>query len=172
MGKIHILKKSKMNKNKTNRINIDVKLHFSGEIDFESFLDGFWQVFGRPKSSIFVMFLIFFRSANLNAVWKDKKSKKWSSRWPRPVPGVYQPSGPTPQGRGRGGIMSYVNMRICPDPPLNALRPRASADLQSFGPSMHLLVGARALVHSYDERSFTRALVRTRTRPFECACDH
>ena len=26
--------------------------------------------------------------------------------------------------------MSYVNMRICPDPPLNALRPRASADFK------------------------------------------
>ena len=109
-----------------------MNVKFSGEIDFESFLDGFWQGFGRPKSSIFVTFLKFFRSTNLNAILKGKKSKKWSSRWPRTVPSVYQPSGPTPQGRGRGGIMSYVNMRICPDPPLNALRPRASADFNQF----------------------------------------
>ena len=39
-----------------------------------SILEGFWEGFGRPKSSIFALFSQFFRCKILNATWKGKKS--------------------------------------------------------------------------------------------------
>ena len=72
---MHIFKKSKTKKqNKSNKHRCQTA--FSGEINFESFLDGSWQGFGRPKSSIFVMFVAFFRRTNLNVIWKGKKFEK------------------------------------------------------------------------------------------------
>ena len=88
---------------------------------------GFGRVLGEYREAKIIdfrVFFMFFRSKNLNANWKGKKPKKWTSRRPRAVQTVHQPSGPTPQGRGRGGIISYANMRIYKGPPLNALRPR------------------------------------------------
>ena len=53
-------------------------------------LEGFWEGFGRPKSSIFAFFSSFFRSIFQATFWKAKKSKKIAPRsripfiWGRP----------------------------------------------------------------------------------------
>ena len=36
--------------------------HFFWDIDFGWFLEGFWEGFGRPKSSIFTLLSMFFRT--------------------------------------------------------------------------------------------------------------
>ena len=51
---------------------IDVFWNF----DFEGILDRFCEGFGRPKSSIFAFFSMFFRCKILIATWKGKNSKK------------------------------------------------------------------------------------------------
>ena len=45
-----------------------------------SILRGFWEGFGRPKSSIFVFFSMFFRCRFSSALPKAKKSTKMSQQ--------------------------------------------------------------------------------------------
>ena len=58
------------------RAKIDEKMHIFGDIDFAWILGGFWGGFGKPKSLIFALFSIFFRSIFLTIFLKAKKSKK------------------------------------------------------------------------------------------------
>ena len=44
------------------RAKIDEKSHVFWNIDFEWILEGFWEGFGKPKSLIFALFSMFFRS--------------------------------------------------------------------------------------------------------------
>ena len=45
-----------------------------GDLDFGGVLEGFWEGFGRPKSSILALFSMFFRSPFRRAFQKSKKS--------------------------------------------------------------------------------------------------
>ena len=67
------------------RAKIDEKMHVLGDIDFGSIFERFWEGFGRPKSTIFAFFSIFFRCKILGATWKDKKSKKKANKRPRVI---------------------------------------------------------------------------------------
>ena len=58
------------------RAKIDEKMHIFGDIDFAWILGGFWGGFGKPKSLIFALFSMFFRSIFLTIFLKAKKSKK------------------------------------------------------------------------------------------------
>ena len=72
------------------RAKIHEKSHVFWDIDFEGILRGFWEGFGRPKSSIFTFFSMFFRCKFRSAFLKAKKSKKNAPRsrmgliWGRP----------------------------------------------------------------------------------------
>ena len=55
---------------------IDEKSHVFWNFDFERILGGFWEGFGRPKSSIFALFSMFFRCHFSSAVRKSKKPTK------------------------------------------------------------------------------------------------
>ena len=57
-------------------------MHVFWGLDFGRVLGGFWEGFGRPKSSIFALFSQFFRCKILNATWKGKKSKKRANKRP------------------------------------------------------------------------------------------
>ena len=59
-----------------NQANIDEKWKVLGKPVFETILGGFWEGFGKPKSSIFALFSSFFRCKIWSAIWKGKKSKK------------------------------------------------------------------------------------------------
>ena len=56
------------------RVEIHAKSHVFWDIDFEGILGGFWEGFGRPKSSIFALFSMFFRSHFWSTLGKSKKS--------------------------------------------------------------------------------------------------
>ena len=58
------------------RAKIDEKSHVFWDIDFGWILGGFWGGFGEPKSLIFALFSMFFRSFFLTIFWKAKKSQK------------------------------------------------------------------------------------------------
>ena len=49
-------------------------------IDFGRISEGFWKGFGKPKSSIFAFFSLFFRCKFWSATWKGNKSKKIAAR--------------------------------------------------------------------------------------------
>ena len=59
-----------------NLAKIDENLHVFWEFDFGGILGGFWEGFGKPASSIFACFSMFFRSIFQATLWKAKKSKK------------------------------------------------------------------------------------------------
>ena len=48
-------------KKEKHRAKIDEKSHVFGDLDFERILGGFWEGFGKPKSSIFALFSVLFR---------------------------------------------------------------------------------------------------------------
>ena len=79
------------------RTKIDEKLHVFGDIDFGRIWGGFWEGFGRPKSSIFALFSMFFRCRFSSAVGKAKKSRKnakktnFSAFWRRVCGGPQAP---------------------------------------------------------------------------------
>ena len=52
------------------------KIDVFWDLDLEGILGGFWEGFGRPKTSIFALFWMFFRCHFLSAVRKAKKSTK------------------------------------------------------------------------------------------------
>ena len=56
------------------------KSHVFWDIDFERISEGFWECFGRPKSSIFALFSMFFRYHFSSVVRKAKKSTKMSHK--------------------------------------------------------------------------------------------
>ena len=58
------------------RAKIDEKSHVFWDIDFAWILGGFWGGFGKPKSLIFALFSIFFRSIFLTIFWKAQNRKK------------------------------------------------------------------------------------------------
>ena len=58
------------------RAKIDENSHIFWDVDFEGILDSFWEGFGRPKSSIFAFFSMFFRCHFSSAVGKAKKTTK------------------------------------------------------------------------------------------------
>ena len=58
------------------RAKIDEKSHVFWDIDFGWILGGFWEGFGKPKSLIFALFSMFFRSIFLTIFLKAKKSQK------------------------------------------------------------------------------------------------
>ena len=58
------------------RAKFDEKSHVFWNIDFERILGGFWEGFGKPKSSIFALFSMFFRCHFSSAVRKAKKTTK------------------------------------------------------------------------------------------------
>ena len=63
-------------KKEKHRAKIDEKSHVFWNLDFGWILGGFWEGFGRPKSSIFAFFPMFFRCRFSSAVGKAKKSTK------------------------------------------------------------------------------------------------
>ena len=77
---------------------MDEKLHVFWDLDFDRILGGFWEGFGRPKSSIFALFSMFFRCHFSSALRKAKKLRKnvkkpkFSAFWLR-VGGVLGPPG-------------------------------------------------------------------------------
>ena len=56
------------------RAKINEKSHVFWNLDFKWILKGFWEGFGRPKSSIFALFSMFFRSRFWSALGKSQKS--------------------------------------------------------------------------------------------------
>ena len=56
LGFKHFEEKAHKAENNQNKQKIDEKMHVLWDIDFEGILDGFWEGFGRPKSSIFAIF--------------------------------------------------------------------------------------------------------------------
>ena len=62
------------------RAKIAEKSHACWDIDLAGVLEGFWEGFGRPKSSIFALFSMFFRSKFWKTFWKGKKSKKMANK--------------------------------------------------------------------------------------------
>ena len=50
------------------------KSHVFWDFGFDRILEGFWEGFGRPKSSIFALFSMFFRSRFWSALGKSQKS--------------------------------------------------------------------------------------------------
>ena len=61
-------------KKEKHRAKIDEKSHVFWDLDFDRILEGFWEGFGRPKSSIFALFSMFFRSRFWSALGKSQKS--------------------------------------------------------------------------------------------------
>ena len=74
--------------------NIDVFWDFV----FEGILGGFWEAFGRPKTLIFALFSMFFRSKFWKTFWKGKKSKKRASAGGPPE--IFGPGGQNVRGPG------------------------------------------------------------------------
>ena len=68
--------KSQHQKKEKTCTKIYEKLHIFWDLDFEWILGGFWEGFGRPKSSIFAFFSMFFRCHFSSAVGKAKKTTK------------------------------------------------------------------------------------------------
>ena len=66
-------------------------------IDFGRISDGFWEGFGRPKSLIFALFSMFFRSRFRSTLGKGKKSTQEA------------------QQDAEGGFLDLVSG--CPHPP-------------------------------------------------------
>ena len=63
------------------RAKFDEKSHVFWDIDFKAILDGFWEGFGRPKSSIFVFFSMNF-SKSVSAEQKiDPRGPTRRRRW-------------------------------------------------------------------------------------------
>ena len=58
------------------RAKIHEKLHVFWDLDFDRILGGFWEGFGRPTSSIFALFSMFFRCHFSSALRKAKKLGK------------------------------------------------------------------------------------------------
>ena len=58
------------------RAKFDEKSYVFGDFVFGGILGGFWEVLGMPKISIFVFFLMFFRSKFWKTFWKGKKIEK------------------------------------------------------------------------------------------------
>ena len=56
LGFKHFEEKAHKAENNQNKQKIDKKIPVLWDIDFEGILDGFWECFGRPKSSIFAIF--------------------------------------------------------------------------------------------------------------------
>ena len=56
LGFKHFEEEAHKAKNDPNKQKIDKKLHVFWDIDFQCILGGFWEGFGRPKSSIFAIF--------------------------------------------------------------------------------------------------------------------
>ena len=89
-------------KKEKHRAKIDEKSHVFWDIDFDRILGGFWEGFGRPKSSIFAHFSMFFRCRFSSALRKAKKSRKnakkpnFSAFWRRVC------GGPPPPGERKG----------------------------------------------------------------------
>ena len=52
------------------RAKIAEKSHACWDIDFAGVLEGFWEGFGRPESSIFAVFSMFFQYKLWNVFWK------------------------------------------------------------------------------------------------------
>ena len=79
------------------RAKIDEKLHVFGDVDFKRIWGGFWEGFGRPKSSIFALFSMFFRCYFSSALRKGKKLRKnakkpnFSAFWRRVCGGPQAP---------------------------------------------------------------------------------
>ena len=63
-------------KNEKHQAKIDEKSHVFWNFDFDRILEGFWEGFGKPKSSIFTLFSMFFRCHFSSAVRKAKKTTK------------------------------------------------------------------------------------------------
>ena len=61
LGFKHFEEKAHKAENNQNKQKIDEKMHVLWDIDFEGIEDGFWVGLGRPKSSIFSLFSMFFR---------------------------------------------------------------------------------------------------------------
>ena len=59
------------------RAKIDDKSHVFWDVDFERILEVFWKGFGRPKSSIFAFFSMFFRCDFSSAVREPKIVPTW-----------------------------------------------------------------------------------------------
>ena len=55
LGFKHFQEKAHKAENNQNKQKIDEKMQVLWDIDFEGILDGFWDCFGRPKSSIFAI---------------------------------------------------------------------------------------------------------------------
>ena len=72
-------------------------MHVFGDLDFKWILEGFWEGFGRPKSMIFALFSMFFRSRFRSTLGKGKKSTQEA------------------QQDAEGGFLDLVSG--CPHPP-------------------------------------------------------
>ena len=84
-------------KKEKHRAKIDEKSHVFWDLDFDRIWGGFWEGFGKPKSSIFDYFSMFFRCHFSSAVRKAKKSvknakiPKFSASWRRVCGGPRAP---------------------------------------------------------------------------------
>ena len=80
LGFKHFEEKAHEAENSQNKQKFDEKMQVLWDIDFEGILDGFWEGFGRQKSSIFVFFSVFFRCRFSSALRKAKKSSNMSQQ--------------------------------------------------------------------------------------------
>ena len=84
LGFKHFEEKAHKAENNQNKQTIAEKMHVLWDIDFEGIEDGFWEGFGRPKSSIFAIF----SSSDLDfgASWVSKSAALLAA------PGVLDPT--------------------------------------------------------------------------------
>ncbi len=89
---------------------VEEKLHVFWEYDFRRILGGFWEGFGKPRTSIFALFSMIFRSKIWKTFWKAKKSKKRASgRGPSSILG--RPGGMcVARGRDREGVSGDLGL--------------------------------------------------------------
>ena len=84
-----------------NLTKIDEKSHVFWNVDFNWILKGFWEGFGRPKSSIFALFSMFFRYHFSSAVRKAKNRPKMRKKQTFPLFGVGFAVVPRLLGKGK-----------------------------------------------------------------------
>ena len=97
IGKTNTKSMSALLQQSSFRAKIEEKSHVFWDLDFERILGRFWKGFGRPKSSIFAHFSMFFRCRFSIAIRKAKKSgknakiPKFSASWRRACGGPQAP---------------------------------------------------------------------------------
>ena len=75
IGKTNTKSMSALLRQRFLRAKVAEKSHVCWDIVFGGILEGFWEGFGKPITSIFAFFSLFFRSKFWKTFWKGKKSK-------------------------------------------------------------------------------------------------